>query len=202
VFERRSALAGALLLGGRDGPDGQRPLRIGEVRGWSLIQMAAFAATLPDLQDAVRPMLNADLPIRIGVVVNVDGRRLLKTGPNRFWIITRDDDDLTSDLQAAVAPHVGAVTPLSHSRTCISIEGVAAREVLAAGIALDLHPKVFGLGQFALTGVHHTAVLLERSSGENRYDLHVSRTFALSVWEWLTDAALPFGYEIVGSDGA
>jgi sarcosine oxidase gamma subunit len=34
-------------------------------------------------------------------------------------------------------------------------------------------------------------------SGDNRYDLYVMRTFALWAWEWLTDAALPYGYEIV-----
>jgi heterotetrameric sarcosine oxidase gamma subunit len=195
VFERRSALAGALISSGHDGADGTRSLRIGEVSGWSLAQVEAFATTLSDLEAAVRPMLNADLPDRIGGVVNVHSRRLLKTGPNQFWIISHDHDDLTSMLQAAVAPGVGAVTSLSHSRTCIFIEGVPARKLLARGIALDFHSKVFRLGQFALTGLHHTPVLIHRS-GENRYELYVMRTFALSIWDWLADAALPFGYEI------
>jgi sarcosine oxidase subunit gamma len=200
VFERRSieresALAGALTSGGRDGADGQRRLRIGEVRDWSLVQISAFATTLTELESAMRPVLNADLPKRIGKVVNVDGRRLLKTGTEQYWIIMPDGDDRSRSLQAAVAPDIGAVTPLSHSRTLIFVEGTVARELLAKGIALDFHPDVFGLGQFALTGLHHTPVLIHRS-GENCYELYVMRTFALSAWEWLTDAALGFGYEV------
>jgi hypothetical protein len=46
-----------------------------------------------------------------------------------------------------------------------------------------------------LTGLHHTPVLLLRSA-QNRYEIFALRTFALSVWEWLTDAALPWGYDI------
>jgi sarcosine oxidase subunit gamma len=144
-------------------------------------------------------VLNANLPDRIGETVNVYGRRVLKTGPNQFWIISRDDEYVDPSLHAVVAPDVGVVTPLSHSRTCIFIEGAAARELLSLGIALDFHPNVFGLGQFALTGLHHTPVLIHRS-GENRYDLYASRTFALWVWEWVTDAAARFRYEIVAAD--
>jgi hypothetical protein len=42
-------------------------------------------------------------------------------------------------------------------------------------------------------------VLIHRSC-ENVYELFATRTFALAVWEWLTDTALPFGYDIVVSD--
>ncbi len=90
---------------------------------------------------------------------------------------------------------MGAVTSLSHSRTRIFIEGEPAREVLARSIPLDFHPSAFVIGQFALTGIHHTPVLVHRS-GEQRYEIYAMRTFALSVWEWLSDAALPFGYEV------
>ncbi len=76
-----------------------------------------------------------------------------------------------------------------------SSKGAAARELLAQGVPLDFHPDVFRIGQFALTGLHHTPVLIHRR-GEDLYELYALRTFGLSVWEWLTDAALPFGYEI------
>jgi sarcosine oxidase subunit gamma len=90
---------------------------------------------------------------------------------------------------------MGAVTSLSHSRSRIFIEGRAAAEVLAKGIPLDFHPTVFTVGQFALTGLHHTPVLVHHS-GETRYEIYAMRTFALSVWEWLTDAALPVGFDV------
>lgn len=198
MLERKSALVGALQSGGRNGATGQRRLRIGETRGWNLLQVASFSATLEELEQAVRPLLGGDLPTRLGKAISVNGRRLLKTGPEQFWIITRASEDLTTAFQAAVTQDIGTVTPLSHSRTCIFVEGLSARELLATGIALDLHPDAFQLDSFALTGLHHTPIMIHRS-GDNRYELYVMRTFALWAWEWLTDAALPYGYEIVAA---
>jgi methylglutamate dehydrogenase subunit D len=196
VFERHSALAGALQSAGRDGADGLRRLRIGETRGWTLVQIAAFASTAAEFGNAMRSVLNVEMPARIGDVVHVDGRRLLKTGAAQYWIITRHDDDILRSLQRAVPAHIGAITPLSHSRTCIFIEGAAARELLAKGVPLDFRPDLFRIDQFALTGLHHSPVLIHRR-GADLYELYALRTFGLSVWEWLTDAALPLGYEIV-----
>jgi sarcosine oxidase subunit gamma len=195
MLRRQSALAEALRRGGRDGSGNARRLRLGEIRGWSLVQVAAFAATLAELERIVQPLLGADLPTRVGEAVAAGGRVLLKTGAAQFWIVGPDGDTLATDLQAAVAPTIGAVTPLSHSRTRMFLEGTAARDVLAKGIPLDFHPEVFRVGHFALTGLHHTPVLVHRS-GENRYELYAMRTFAQSVWDWLADAALPFGYDI------
>jgi sarcosine oxidase subunit gamma len=196
VFEQHSVLAGALRSAGRDGADGLRRLRIGETRGWSLVQVAAFASTSAEFGNAMRSVLKVALPTRIGDVVHVDGRRLLKTGAAQYWIITRHDDDILPNVQRAVPAHIGAITPLSHSRTCIFIEGAAARELLAKGVPLDFHADVFRIDQSALTGLHHTPVLIHRR-GEDLYELYALRTFGLCVWEWLTDAALPFGYGIV-----
>jgi sarcosine oxidase subunit gamma len=196
VFERHSALADALKFAGHDGADGRRRLRIGERRDWGLVQVAAFAQTPFEFQIATRSVLNGDLPTRVGEIVCVEGRRLLKTGAFQYWILTPQDDDILPALSRAVTAQMGAITPLSHSRTCIFLEGAAAREVLAKGIPLDFHPDVFGVEQFALTGLHHTPVLIHRRD-EDLYELYALRTFALSVWEWLTDAALPLGYEIV-----
>ena len=100
------------------------------------------------------------------------------------------------DWAIAVGPSVGAVTPLSHSRTHILIEGAAARQVLSMGIALDFHPQAFPVNGFALTGLHHTPIRVHRS-GAVPCELYALRSFALWTWEWLTDAALQRGYEIV-----
>ena len=199
VFERQSALAGANLQKARHRLDGQPPLRIGEVRGWSLVQIAAFATTLAELKCAVRSLLDVALPSCVGDVVTVGARQLLKTGSTQFWIISRDGEDLTSVLRAAVAPTIGAVTPLSHARTCIYVDGSAARELLSC-IAIDFHPSVFHRNCFALTALHHTPVLVHRSN-ENRYELFLLRTFAQSAWEWLADAAMPFGY-VIANEGS
>lgn len=197
MLERTSPLAAVLKEHHRYGPDEERRLRIGESRGWSLLQVTAFPATAVELNRTMQSLIGARLPERTGEAITVGARVLMKTGPEQFWIVNRDGGDGAALLQSAVA-QTGSVVPLSHSRTCIWIEGFCAREVLVSAIAVDLHPEVFRPASFALTGLHHTPVLILRS-GDMRYELYVLRTFAVWTWEWLTDAALPFGYEVVGS---
>jgi methylglutamate dehydrogenase subunit D len=198
VLERNSPLAAALKKGGRNGAAGQRRLRLGEERGWSLTQLSAFLATTAELRSTVRQSIGADLPTQVGEAAVVGSRVLMKTGPSEYWVITRNDEDSAPALRAAIAPSVGSVIPLSHARTCIWIEGLCARAALATAISVDLDPEVFRPGSFALTGLHHTPVLIYRSR-EIRYELYVMRTFAVWTWEWLADAALPFGYEVVAA---
>ena len=47
----------------------------------------------------------------------------------------------------------------------------------------------------AQTAIHHIGVLIHRREAEV-FDLFVFRGFALSFWEWLTDAALEYGYQV------
>jgi len=197
MLERQSALAGVLGRGGRNGADGKRRLNLGEQRGWSLTQLAGFAATLGELAQPVRALFGVELPAKIGEVGPAASHQLLKIGPEQFWILGPRQDDLALRLQAEVPPAIGAVTPLSHSRTRIFVEGEAARELLAKGIPLDLDPDVFRVRQFAQTGLHHTPVLLLRGAAD-RYEIFAMRSFALSVWEWLNDAARPLGYDVAG----
>lgn len=199
MLEKNSALGALLKSGSRDGAGGQRRLRMGEAKGWKLVQVAAFPGTIVGLEGSLRPLLGAELPVRVGQAIAIGARRLLKIGPEQFWIITLDDEDIAPELQSLVTPTLGSVTPLSHSRTCLWIDGSSSREVLERGIAVDLHPDVFRHNFFALTGLHHTPITLYRSD-DTRYELYVLRSFAVWAWEWLIDAALPFGYEIVETD--
>jgi len=168
-----------------------QPLEIGEERGCALLQAAAFADTVQELDRAVRSVLGVDLPTRIDAPVHAGGHCVFKVGPERFWIAGPQDNWVAS-LRNAVPSAIGSITPLSHGRTRLFIEGPAAREVLAQGIALDLHPDVFRRGACALTGLQGTPILLHRT-GCQRYELYVLRTFADWIWEWLADAALPLG---------
>jgi heterotetrameric sarcosine oxidase gamma subunit len=196
MLDRQSALATALRQPGRTGSDENCALRLGEVRGWNLVQVAAFASTAAELERSVSAALGvASLPEKIGKAGEAGARRIFRTGPEQFWVTAPSADNLASRLQEMMPAAIGAVTSLSHSRTRIFIEGEPVREVLARSIPLDFHPSVFALGQFALTGLHHTPVLVHRAS-EQRFEIYAMRTFALSVWEWLIDAALPFGYEV------
>lgn len=196
VLPRQSALAAALRQPGRTGSDGSRALRLGEVRGFSLVQVAGYAGTIGELERSVSAALGiAALPDKVGMAGEAGARRIFRTGPEQFWVTAPSADNLAARLQEVVPPAMGAVTPLSHSRTRIFIEGAPVREVLVRSMPLDFHPSAFVIGQFALTGIHHTPVIVHRVS-ENRFEIYAMRSFAASIWEWLTDAALVFGYEV------
>ena len=173
MFERLSALASV-----------SGSARIGESRGWALVQAAAFASTHSEFREEMRAALGADLPTTVGTVTHAGERQLLKTGAEQYWIITREGDDFAP----AIPAQMGAITVLSHSRTRIFVDGEGAGAILAKGVPLDFHPDSFRIDRFALTGLHHTPVLIHRS-GAQRYDLYALRTYALTVWEWLEDAA-------------
>jgi sarcosine oxidase subunit gamma len=196
MLERRSALEKDLQESGRDGAKGGRAVKLGELRGWSLVQVAAFPAEMAAFKAALGPLLGASLPSKVGETVTVQGHAIMRTGPEQLWIVGSENDDLAQRLSQAVVPAVGSVLPLSHSRTRLVIEGPAAREVLAKGIPIDFDANVFKISQFTLTGLHHTPVLVHRT-GADRYEIYAMRTFAHSIWGWLIDAALPVGYEVV-----
>lgn len=175
MLERRSALATAK-------PYRSSVLAMGEARGFSLTQAAG---TSPDFESALEPVVGS-LPPAVGLAHQAEGRTAMRVGPNQFWFVGREGDDLPLKLTGLCA-----VTPLSHSRTRVFLEGAPARSVLAKGIPLDFHPLEFTPGKFAMTGLHHTPVLVHCVSPD-RFEVYVMRTFALDIWEWLVDAALEF----------
>ena len=198
MFEPKSALASALAKGGRDGAGGSRRCRLGEVRGWLLLQVAGFPGTIAEVERVLPAVVGPPLPKTLSETVAVGAGRVFRTGPEQFWIVgpAQNGAGAEAQLRQAIAPAVGAVTSLSHSRTRIIIEGACARAVLRKGVTLDFDPDAFCVDQAALTGLHHTPVLIHRA-GADRYDIYAMRSFALSVWEWLADAALEYGYDIV-----
>jgi len=175
MLDRRSTLATAH-------PFSWAALTLGEVRNFTLTQVAGFAK---DFEIGLAEVAGS-LPQANDQAVESSGRTIFRTGAVTFWFVGPENDDLATKLAGKAI-----VTPLTSSRTRISIEGRAAREVLLKGIPIDLHPSIFTPGKFAMTGVHHTPVLLH-CVREDRFELYAMRTFALNIWEWLEDAALEF----------
>jgi methylglutamate dehydrogenase subunit D len=84
----------------------------------------------------------------------------------------------------------------SHGRVIIRIEGPKARHVLCKGTPVDLHDSEFAIGKSAVTQMAHVGVHLTRV-GADAFELSVFRGFCESFWEWLTEQAEEFGYQVV-----
>lgn len=193
MFEWHSALAGS-AKSGRDGASGGRRLRLSEVRGWHLAQLAEFEDHHGEFAAHVDACSGAALPVELYRGAGSDASRLVRITAHQYWWISTRREAMVR-LARELPASAGTITLLSASRVRLRISGSAAREVLAKGISLDLHPAVFQVGQSAQTGLHHSGVFLERV-GEDSYEIYVPRTYAESIWEWLIDAALQFGYDV------
>ena len=195
MFERSSALAGRLQP--RSARPLASPLTVGEVSGFALLQVSAFIDSVDELDRIVQRVLGVSLPQRVGSTGRSPDHHIFRVGPEQFWIVGPQDAWIAS-LQDGVPPEIGSTVSLSHGRTRLFIDGVSSRAVLSRGIALDLQPEVFCPDAYALTDLQRTPVLLHRAN-QHRYELYVLRTYAVWIFEWLTDAALPFGFEVAAA---
>jgi heterotetrameric sarcosine oxidase gamma subunit len=130
------------------------------------------------------------LPLAANRVAAMAALRVLWLGPDE-WLIVADDDapDLLPRLERAVAGRRAAINDLSSSRIIIEIAGSAARDLLAAGCGLDLHPRAFAPGQCAQTLVARVPVILDQLDDAPHYRLLVRRSSAAWLCDWLIDAA-------------
>ncbi len=113
-------------------------------------------------------------------------------GPDE-WLVTstgRAGEDLEAQLRDAVAEHDGAAVDVSAQRTTLRLRGEHARDVLAKGCSLDLHPSAFAPGAAAQTMLGLAAVvLIPLADNGTDYRILVRSSFARYLAEWLVDAA-------------
>ena len=119
------------------------------------------------------------------------------TGPDQ-WIASAEGPDAVG-FAARLRGRVGlfaAVADQSDSRLALHLSGPRVRDVLAKGVAIDLHPKVFKPGDVAVTSVAYIGVQIDRLD-EATYQLTAPRSMAGSFWSWLSASAAEFGYDVV-----
>lgn len=104
------------------------------------------------------------------------------------------EGELYSELKSRLDV-LAAVSEQSHGRVILRISGPKARNVLAKGTPVDLHPDEFPVGKSAVTQMAHVGVHLTRT-GEEAFELSVFRGFSENFWEWLTEQSEEFGYQV------
>jgi sarcosine oxidase subunit gamma len=127
-----------------------------------------------------------------------DGMRcILWLGPDEWLIVTPPGEEaaLAARLDEALGGRHAAVTDVTDSRTVIALGGSRARDVLAKGCGLDLHPRVFHAGQCAQSTLARASIILHQTTDGPAYDIYVDRSFARYLWAWLIDASLEYGVE-------
>ena len=140
--------------------------------------LSGFAVNLPDL------------PRR------VEGRDIafIWTGPDQW--LAQGPPGKEAQLAEAFSG-LAFIVDQRHARVLLRVTGRRARDTLAKGLAIDLHPRAFATGFAAATSVAHIAVLLWRVDDRPTYEFAVPRSYALSFWHWLEASAVEYGLEFV-----
>lgn len=121
---------------------------------------------------------------------------LIWTGPGQ-WLATSADRHLAARLAAELGG-IAAVSDQSDARAVLRLSGPKARDVLAKGCLVDLHPRTFGPGQVAMTVFGHINVMLRQVDDSPTYEIALFRSMAASFWHWLAASAGEFGADIRG----
>jgi sarcosine oxidase, subunit gamma len=144
----------------------------------------------PAFADGVRQAAGLGLPQAPNSVTRGGELRALWLGPNEWLLIgpAGPEMDLVRSLRASLAGQHAAVTDVSEARTCILVAGAKARELLARGVSLDLHPRVFGPGRCGQTGLAGANVIIEQIDDRPGFEIAVLNSFADHLWHWLERA--------------
>jgi sarcosine oxidase subunit gamma len=146
---------------------------------------------------AAAEVLGVDaLPSTPSTVITGADIAVIWFGPDECLVTSTDRaaEALESQLRGAVTEHGGAAVDVSAQRTTLRLRGEHARDVIAKGCSIDLHPKVFGPGAAVQTILGQAAVVLIPLSDDGTdYRILVRSSFARHLAEWLIDAAEEFG---------
>jgi heterotetrameric sarcosine oxidase gamma subunit len=191
---RRSPLEDALRKGRHGaGSPADAGVVIAQRRGLSLVQVIARRGG----DQAAAQRLGLD-PAP-GLASAVAAGTALWLAPGAWMVVAEGLEGalygrLLDELQG-----IAAVVDQSHGRAALRVSGPRARDVLAKGCRLDLHPRAFTPGMCAQTSIAQIGVLLHQTDENPTYDLYVFAGYAADFLAWLTASAAEFGYRIEAS---
>jgi sarcosine oxidase subunit gamma len=145
--------------------------------------------------DAVGLALGLPLPLEPNTVVRAGELTALWLGPDEWLVVGTPgtQQDLENRIRAATGDEPVSVTDVSAQRTTLLVAGPRARDLLAHGCPLDLHPRAFGAGRCAQTTLARAQiVLVARDESRAGFWVLVRSSFAGYLTDWLLDAAAEY----------
>lgn len=195
MSERRSALA-EVWAPGRHGSLGGGAARVSfaALADLSIVQVAAFDDAAAST--AIKTSCGGLPPAACNTTTLHGDIRMLSIGPGRWLLIAPEAQDVPARLIGRIPAEVATITDLSHGRTVVRVGGPDTRRLLAKTCTLDLDSRVFTPGRCALTLFGQAGVLLDAVS-DDVVDVYFNRSYAVSGWEILADAAAEYGCSVV-----
>ena len=143
--------------------------------------------------ERVGEALGVALPTDPNTVVTRGERSALWLGPDEWLVIDAAGQaaQIEATVRQAFALEWGSVVDVSANRLVYELSGPAARDLLAQGCPLDLHPRRFAPGRCAQTLLARAAVVLWQTDTTPTYRILVRASFATHLERWLADATSP-----------
>jgi sarcosine oxidase subunit gamma len=141
--------------------------------------------------DALHSVTGLRLPAEANSFTTEGALACLWLGPDEWLILGAGggEHEIAPRLRAALGDIHAAVTDVSEARTTIAIAGPRARELLAKGTSIDLHPRVFGPGHCVQTGFANANIILRQTDEVPRFEILALNSFAEHLWTWLEGGA-------------
>jgi heterotetrameric sarcosine oxidase gamma subunit len=149
--------------------------------------VAARAGAMPGLMEAAG-RLGFELPAQPRFC-DGGGWRAVWFGPERWLVFGAPDAE--RQLRAQLGTWA-TITDQSDARVLLRVAGWSARDVLAKGLPIDLHPRAFGPGDVALTLAGHVPLAVWQVDATPSFVLAIPRSYARSAADWLGSAAAAY----------
>lgn len=199
VLEQRSPWNG-LAKAGRFGSAGEQPgVRVSAPPPLAMALLVAHKGRLSELLGAAKAR-GIELPTTPRQVSGPDVTALWN-GPGQ-WLVRGSGSfaDLAARL-AVLAPFASWIDQ-SHSRAVLRVAGAHARDALAKGFEIDLHPRAFRAGDVAMTQAAGMSAYLWQVDEAPTYEIAVPASFSGSFWHWVSGAAAEYGYVVEDPTGS
>jgi len=195
-YLRQSPLA-HLRLAARVSPRGEAAVSLNDGGFLGQLSLRGFADAA--FVAAVESAIALAPPREPNRVAQNGESRILWLGPDEWLVVTHEDktEAYSKKLLELLEGQHFAIADVSEARALIGISGPKARDTLAHGCSLDLHPRVFRTDQCAQTLLARIPIILHQRDDVPSYDIFVQRSLAEYLWNWLEDAAKPYGVAVV-----
>jgi sarcosine oxidase subunit gamma len=140
--------------------------------------------------DGVRTAIGFDLPRESNRAATASERTALWLSPDQWLILAPFAERVAvlDKLRSSLAGQHVSIVDVSANRVVLELAGPKARETIAKGCGLDLHPRVFGPGHCAQSLVARSQALIWQTDDAPTYRLLVRPSFAGYVADFLIDA--------------
>lgn len=157
----------------------------------AVTHIAARRGVRAALDGRARASFGVDLPSKPQAIEAADAV-IVWAGPEQWLIIEpRSAGADASAKLASLLSGLAAVVDVSDSRGLVRISGAAAASVLAKGVPIDLHERIFKPGDAAITHFDHLGIVIWRLPQGEGFEIACARTYSEFFLDGLLRAASP-----------